>query len=126
MKKLEAVYTDLQVLALEHESEQQELSDALSISRCIDNRYRTDNLWKLKAQILIEPLQKYWPQEISRFLESNQEFCNLSEDYKKKAEIVKAEYRIDHLKRYIVTGREIDWEQLKIDSELIKETYDKK
>ena len=51
---------------------------------------------------------------------------DLPEEYKKKAEIAKAEYRVDHLKHYIVTGRDIDWKQLKADSKLIKEVYDKK
>lgn len=100
--------------------------DALAVARSIDNRYQTDDIWKLKAQILIEPLQKYWPTDASKFLEFNQEFRDLPEEYKKRAEVARAEYRVDHLKHYIVTGREIDWKQLKSDSKLIKETYDKK
>jgi hypothetical protein len=126
MKRLDVIYADLQSVALEHGPEQQEMSDALAVARSIENRYQTDDIWKLKAQILIEPLQKYWPSDASKFLEFNQEFRDLPEEYKKRAEIAKAEYRVDHLKHYIVTGREIDWKQLKADSKLIKETYDKK
>jgi 3-polyprenyl-4-hydroxybenzoate decarboxylase len=126
MKRLEVIYIDLQSVALEHELEQQEMADALSIARSIDNRYQTDEIWKIKAQILIEPLQKYWPEDASKFLEFNQQFRDLPEEYKKKAEIARAEYRVDHLKHYIVTGRDIDWKQLKADSKLIKEVYDKK
>ena len=126
MKRLEVIYTDLQSVALEHESEQQEMSDALAVARNIDNRYQTDEIWKIKAQILIEPRQKYWQEDASKFLEFNQEFRDLPEEYKKKAEIARAEYRVDHLKHYIVTGRDIDWKQLKADSKLIKEVYDKK
>jgi hypothetical protein len=126
MEKLKIMYTNLQSIAIEHKSEQQEVSDALAVARSIDNRYQTDDILRLKAQILIEPLQKYWPLEISEFLKINKEFCNFPEEYKKRAEIARAEYRIDHLKHYIVTGHKIDWEQLKSDSKLIKDIYDKK
>lgn len=126
MKKLEVIYINLQSIALEHESEEQEMCDAISIARSVENHFKTDDIWKLKAQILLEPLQKYWPSDASKFLEFNQEFRDLPEEYKERAEVVRAEYRIDHLKHNVVTGREVDWEQLKADSELIKKIYDKK
>ena len=124
-KRLDVLYADLQSLALEHGPEQQEMSDALAVARSIENRYGTDDIWKLKAQVLLEPLQKYWPTDTAKFLAFCQEFKDLPEQYKSRAELARAEYRVDHLKHYIVTGRDVDWKQLKADARTIKEAYDK-
>jgi len=101
--------------------ENQEISDAIRISRELRISYNNQNSWEIKAAIILRAADKVYHDQIKTFDGFN--------DYKKysdTAEFYESQWRIDNLKHRIVTRDSIDINQLEKDIKIIKDYYNER